>query len=149
MTIKFIVALELSRLGLKHSCALPLNLCCSHRIEAFIVVVVLSLLASCHHLCVVVSVEKVVDMSKLRSLACQGIPDVAGSHSIAWKVLLGYLPPNLGLWYVELAKKRSQYKQFKEDIFMNLAFAEADAFFCFVGLLLLSSEGPAKVAIVV
>ncbi|XP_040871460.1 TBC1 domain family member 13 isoform X2 [Glycine max] len=63
--------------------------------------------------------KKVVDMSELRSLACQGIPDAAGIRSTAWKLLLGYLPPDRGLWSAELAKKRSQYKQFKEEIFMN------------------------------
>ncbi|KAG2409612.1 uncharacterized protein HKW66_Vig0002770 [Vigna angularis] len=51
--------------------------------------------------------KKVVDMSELRSRACQG------------QLLLGYLPPDRGLWSSELAKKRSQYKQFKEEILMN------------------------------
>ncbi|CAJ1939138.1 unnamed protein product [Sphenostylis stenocarpa] len=63
--------------------------------------------------------KKVVDMSELRSLSCQGIPDAAGIRSIVWKLLLGYLPPERGLWSSELAKKRSQYKQFKEEILMN------------------------------
>ena len=63
--------------------------------------------------------KKVVDMSELRSLACQGIPDAAGIRSTVWKLLLGYLPPDRGLWSAELAKKRFQYKQFKEEIFMN------------------------------
>ncbi|MCI04243.1 TBC1 domain family member 13, partial [Trifolium medium] len=34
-------------------------------------------------------------------------------------LLLGYLPPDRGIWSSELAKKRSQYKQFKEEILMN------------------------------
>ncbi|KAK7281981.1 hypothetical protein RIF29_10408 [Crotalaria pallida] len=34
-------------------------------------------------------------------------------------LLLGYLPPDRGLWPFELANKRSQYKQFKVDILMN------------------------------
>ncbi|XP_052736826.1 uncharacterized protein LOC108347529 isoform X3 [Vigna angularis] len=63
--------------------------------------------------------KKVVDMSELRSRACQGIPDAAGIRSTVWKLLLGYLPPDRGLWSSELAKKRSQYKQFKEEILMN------------------------------
>nr|KYP67783.1 TBC1 domain family member 13 [Cajanus cajan] len=63
--------------------------------------------------------RKLVDISELRSLACQGIPDAAGLRSTVWKLLLGYLPPDRGLWSSELAKKRSQYKQFKEDILMN------------------------------
>ncbi|KAK7359274.1 hypothetical protein VNO77_01227 [Canavalia gladiata] len=63
--------------------------------------------------------RKVIDMKELRSLACQGIPDAAGIRSTVWKLLLGYLPPDRGLWSSELAKKRSQYKQFKEEILMN------------------------------
>ncbi|KAE9602990.1 hypothetical protein Lal_00018380 [Lupinus albus] len=63
--------------------------------------------------------RKVIDMRELRRLACQGIPDSPGIRSIVWKLLLGYLPPNHGLWSSELANKRSQYKQFKNDILIN------------------------------
>ncbi|KAK7247093.1 hypothetical protein RIF29_41970 [Crotalaria pallida] len=63
--------------------------------------------------------RKVIDMRELRRLACQGIPDSPGIRSIVWKLLLGYLPPDRGLWSSELANKRSQYKQFKDDILMN------------------------------
>ncbi|CAN1242583.1 TBC1 domain family member 13 [Linum perenne] len=34
-------------------------------------------------------------------------------------LLLGYLPPERSEWSSELAKKRSQYKDFKDDIMMN------------------------------
>ncbi|PNX91564.1 TBC1 domain family member 13-like protein [Trifolium pratense] len=63
--------------------------------------------------------KKVMDMRELRRIACQGVPDSAGIRSTLWKLLLGYLPPDRGLWSSELAKKRSQYKQFKEEILMN------------------------------
>ncbi|XP_061372983.1 uncharacterized protein LOC133315393 isoform X2 [Gastrolobium bilobum] len=63
--------------------------------------------------------RKVIDMRELRRLACQGVPDAAGIRSTVWKLLLGYLPPDRGLWSSELTKKRSQYKHFKEDILMN------------------------------
>ncbi|CAL5214098.1 unnamed protein product [Lathyrus oleraceus] len=63
--------------------------------------------------------RKVMDMRELRRIACQGVPDSAGIRSTLWKLLLGYLPPDRGLWSSELAKKRSQYKQFKEEILMN------------------------------
>jgi hypothetical protein len=36
-----------------------------------------------------------------------------------WQLLLGYLAPDRSLWSSELAKKRSQYKHFKEDLLMN------------------------------
>lgn len=85
-------------------------------------------------------------MSELRRLASQGIPDGAGVRSSVWKVfyllsvnspdvsieircllmscnlfqlLLGYLPSDRALWPSEVAKKRSQYKDFKDELLMN------------------------------
>ncbi|KAK2443168.1 Ypt/Rab-GAP domain of gyp1p superfamily protein [Trifolium repens] len=63
--------------------------------------------------------RKVIDMRELRRIASQGIPDVSGLRSTVWKILLGYLPPDRGLWSSELAKKRSQYKRFKQEILIN------------------------------
>lgn len=36
-----------------------------------------------------------------------------------WQLLLGYLPSDRTLWPSELAKKRSQYKYFKDDLLMS------------------------------
>ncbi|EXC16972.1 TBC1 domain family member 13 [Morus notabilis] len=63
--------------------------------------------------------KKVINMRELRRIASQGIPDGAGIRSTVWKLLLGYLPPDRSLWPTELAKKRSQYKHFKDDLLMN------------------------------
>ncbi|XP_011006965.1 PREDICTED: TBC1 domain family member 13-like [Populus euphratica] len=63
--------------------------------------------------------RKVINMGELRRIASQGIPDCAGIRSTVWKLLLGYLPPDRSLWSSELAKKRSQYKRFKEELLMN------------------------------
>ncbi|KAJ4846024.1 hypothetical protein Tsubulata_002539 [Turnera subulata] len=63
--------------------------------------------------------RKVINMRELRRIASQGIPDGAGIRSTVWKLLLGYLPPDRSLWSSELAKKRSQYKHFKEELLMN------------------------------
>ncbi|CAJ2668223.1 TBC1 domain family member 13-like isoform X4 [Trifolium pratense] len=63
--------------------------------------------------------RKVIDMRELRRIASQGIPDVSGLRSTVWKIFLGYLPPDRGLWSSELAKKRSQYKRFKQEILIN------------------------------
>ncbi|XP_075654125.1 uncharacterized protein LOC142624443 isoform X2 [Castanea sativa] len=63
--------------------------------------------------------KKVVNMRELRRIASQGIPDTAGIRSTVWKLLLGYLPPDRSLWPSEMAKKRSQYKQFKDELLMN------------------------------
>ncbi|XP_011045638.1 PREDICTED: TBC1 domain family member 13-like [Populus euphratica] len=63
--------------------------------------------------------KKVINMGELRRIASQGIPDGAGIRSTVWKLLLGYLAPDRSLWSSELAKKRSQYKHFKEELLMN------------------------------
>ncbi|KAL8121101.1 uncharacterized protein LOC141725043 isoform X2 [Apium graveolens] len=63
--------------------------------------------------------NKLISLSELRRLASQGIPDGAGVRSTVWKLLLGYLPNDRGLWPSELAKKRSQYKNFKDELLMN------------------------------
>ncbi|KAL0403615.1 UNVERIFIED_CONTAM: TBC1 domain family member 13 [Sesamum radiatum] len=63
--------------------------------------------------------RKVINMGELRKLASQGIPDGAGIRATIWKLLLGYLPTDRSLWPSEVAKKRSQYKNFKEELLMN------------------------------
>ncbi|KAL3507315.1 hypothetical protein ACH5RR_032697 [Cinchona calisaya] len=63
--------------------------------------------------------RKVINMGELRRLASQGIPDGAGIRSTVWKLLLGYLPCDRSIWSSELAKKRSQYDHFKEELLMN------------------------------
>ncbi|XP_030463846.2 uncharacterized protein LOC115683447 [Syzygium oleosum] len=63
--------------------------------------------------------KKVVNVRELRRIVSPGIPDGAGVRPTAWKLLLGYLPPDRGLWPSELAKKRSQYKNLKAEVLMN------------------------------
>ncbi|CAN6371883.1 unnamed protein product [Urochloa humidicola] len=64
--------------------------------------------------------KKVVNMGELRRLACLGVPDGgAGVRPVVWKLLLGYLPTNRGLWPYELEKKRSQYSAYKEEFLLN------------------------------
>ncbi|KAL3620008.1 hypothetical protein CASFOL_034920 [Castilleja foliolosa] len=63
--------------------------------------------------------RKVINMEELRKLASQGVPEGAGIRATVWKLLLGYLPTDRSLWPSELAKKRSQYKHFKDELLMN------------------------------
>lgn len=63
--------------------------------------------------------RKIINIGELRQLCLLGIPDAAGIRSTVWKLLLAYLPTDKGLWSLELAKKRAQYKQFKENLLMN------------------------------
>ncbi|MCL7038075.1 hypothetical protein MKW94_030499 [Papaver nudicaule] len=63
--------------------------------------------------------RKVVNIRELRRLASQGIPDGAGIRPTVWKLLLGYLPSDRGMWMSELVKKRSQYKHFTDELLVN------------------------------
>ncbi|XP_048140984.1 TBC1 domain family member 13 isoform X2 [Rhodamnia argentea] len=63
--------------------------------------------------------KKVINVRELRRIASPGIPDSTGVRPTVWKLLLGYLPPDRGLWPSELAKKRSQYKNFKVEVLTN------------------------------
>ncbi|XP_040989394.1 TBC1 domain family member 13-like isoform X2 [Juglans microcarpa x Juglans regia] len=45
--------------------------------------------------------------------------DISRQSQLLAELLLGYLPPDRGLWSSELAKRRLQYKQFKEELLMN------------------------------
>lgn len=47
------------------------------------------------------------------------------------QLLLGYLPPDRSLWSTELAKKRSQYKHFKDELLMNPVSHVEDFFIIF------------------
>ncbi|KAI3837359.1 hypothetical protein MKW92_007600 [Papaver armeniacum] len=63
--------------------------------------------------------RKIVNIRELQKLASQGIPDGAGIRPTVWKLLLGYLPTDRGLWMSELVKKRSQYKHFTDELLLN------------------------------
>lgn len=63
--------------------------------------------------------KKVVNMVDVRRLVSMGIPDGTTIRPTLWKLLLGYLPTERSLWPAELAKKRSQYKHFKDELLMN------------------------------
>ncbi|KAK1282649.1 hypothetical protein QJS10_CPB22g00683 [Acorus calamus] len=63
--------------------------------------------------------KRVINMGEVRKLASQVIPDGAAIRPTVWKLLLGYLPKDRGLWASELEKKRSQYAVFKEELLVN------------------------------
>lgn len=63
--------------------------------------------------------KKVINLREVRRLASMSIPDAPGIRPTVWKLLLGYLPCDRAMWSSELAKKRSQYKHFKEDLLMT------------------------------
>eukprot|EP00899_Mesostigma_viride_P012146 jgi/Mesvir1/20932/Mv08003-RA.1 len=63
--------------------------------------------------------KPVISLKNLRKLAMDGLPENGGLRSKAWKVLLGYLPPETAAWPAELATKRAQYRDFCKELFVN------------------------------
>ncbi|WIA33086.1 hypothetical protein OEZ86_006240 [Tetradesmus obliquus] len=60
-----------------------------------------------------------INLDELRRLAFQGIPDKDGLRAITWKLLLGYLPPDPSEWDEVLARKRTQYLLFCEELIID------------------------------
>jgi hypothetical protein len=60
-----------------------------------------------------------VDLKRLRALSFNGIPDRDGLRAITWKLLLGYLPPDPAVWDELLARKRTQYLLFCEELIVD------------------------------
>lgn len=52
-------------------------------------------------------------------VAFEGLGLILSVDNYCLQLLLGYLPPDRGLWSSELAKKRAQYKHFKDELLMN------------------------------
>lgn len=58
-----------------------------------------------------------IDLPKLRKLATLGIPDTSQTiRSIAWKILLKYLPVEKSLWNDHLSKQRQLYKDLLAEV---------------------------------
>ena len=61
--------------------------------------------------------DNVVDVKKLSSLCfINGLPDDHVYRSLAWRLLLNYLPSDRSEWDATLAKKRNDYLNFVQDL---------------------------------
>jgi hypothetical protein len=49
---------------------------------------------------------RVIDMDRLRAMGFDGIPGEDGTRALAWRLLLGLLPPERAQWEEALAQKR-------------------------------------------
>jgi hypothetical protein len=49
---------------------------------------------------------RVIDMDRLRAMGLDGIPGEDGTRALAWRLLLGLLPPERAQWEEALAQKR-------------------------------------------
>ncbi|KAG1142550.1 hypothetical protein G6F37_002574 [Rhizopus arrhizus] len=58
----------------------------------------------------------IIDMKAFREACFYGIPDEPGLRSTAWKVLLGYLPPDKRMWTNILKSQRLNYYNWVKDL---------------------------------
>ncbi|CEP17365.1 hypothetical protein [Parasitella parasitica] len=58
----------------------------------------------------------VIDMKSFQNACFYGIPDEPGLRSTAWKVLLGYLPPDKRMWSSTLKNQRLSYYSWVKDL---------------------------------
>ncbi|CAO3692723.1 unnamed protein product [Rhizopus stolonifer] len=61
-------------------------------------------------------VTPIIDMKAFRKTCFYGIPDEPGLRSTAWKVLLGYLPPDKRMWTSVLKNQRLNYYNWVKDL---------------------------------
>ena len=60
-----------------------------------------------------------IDLHELRRLASQGIPDEGSHRAVAWRVLLGYLPPETSKWEEVLHRDRTLYRTLISELFVQ------------------------------
>ncbi|KAI8388780.1 rab-GTPase-TBC domain-containing protein [Radiomyces spectabilis] len=58
----------------------------------------------------------IIDTKSFREACFYGIPDELGLRATAWKVLLGYLPPDKRMWHTILLKQRLNYYNWVKDL---------------------------------
>ncbi|KAL1456690.1 hypothetical protein WDU94_001398 [Cyamophila willieti] len=63
--------------------------------------------------------QDLIDIKKLRKLCFNGIPDEQGFRALCWKILLNYLPPEQTTWSETLAKTRTLYAQYVEELIVT------------------------------
>ncbi|ORZ26226.1 rab-GTPase-TBC domain-domain-containing protein [Absidia repens] len=56
-----------------------------------------------------------IDMNTFRDMCFQGIPEESGLRATAWKLLLGYLPPNKTMWQSIIHDQRLSYYNLVKD----------------------------------
>ncbi|KAG0740211.1 hypothetical protein G6F57_004860 [Rhizopus arrhizus] len=65
--------------------------------------------------------ESIIDIKTFRNACFYGIPDEPGLRSTAWKVLLGYLPPDKRMWTNTLKNQRLCYNNWVVDLLQDPA----------------------------
>lgn len=71
-----------------------------------------------------------IDLNVIRTLCFEGVPDEAFAlRAVFWKVVLGYLPPDIFEWDNVLREKRSLYEGFVRDVVLDPPDRENDLVF--------------------
>jgi len=60
-----------------------------------------------------------IDLQDLRRLSSQGVPDRGSHRGVAWRVLLGYLPPDTSRWEEVLNRDRTLYRNLVTELFVR------------------------------
>lgn len=68
-----------------------------------------------------------IDMVNVRSIALDGCPDTGNLRLIAWKLMLGYLPPDTRHWESSLATSRQEYRAFCNELVVDPHTADKEA----------------------
>ena len=55
--------------------------------------------------------EAVIDLTRLRQLCFEGIPEGKGRRALSWRILLNYLPTEKSSWKDDLHQQRQLYAQ--------------------------------------
>jgi len=63
--------------------------------------------------------DEVINIDKLKHLCLRGVPEGGGRRALAWRVLLGYLPPKQRLWTEVLGSKRALYIQLVSEMIVT------------------------------
>ncbi|CAO3612338.1 unnamed protein product [Cunninghamella blakesleeana] len=58
----------------------------------------------------------IIDMNTFRKACFHGIPEDSAIHATAWKVLLGYLPPDKNMWQKTIYEQRLTYYNLVRDL---------------------------------
>mmetsp|Transcript_1287 Transcript_1287/g.2076 ORF Transcript_1287/g.2076 Transcript_1287/m.2076 type:complete len:1010 (-) Transcript_1287:196-3225(-) len=61
----------------------------------------------------------IIDLQELRRISSQGIAQKGSHRSVAWRVLLGYLPSDTGQWEEVLNRDRTLYRNLVAELFVQ------------------------------
>lgn len=61
----------------------------------------------------------VINLQELRRLSSQGIPEEGSHRALAWRILMGYLPPDTSKWEDVLKRDRGLYRILVSELFVK------------------------------